>query len=163
MVRPSGSASLTEVELTELQTIARSTKIESRIKEKALIILDRHERKSYDETQKLRKVSRRIVAKWRSRFLHNLIEGLQHAPRSGKPVVISEAQKNKVIHLACSKPGKGYSNWSQQRIGKHIGISQSKVNKILQEHDLKLHKVEYGCGKSTDPEFESKMLTMVYI
>ena len=110
MARPSSAANLTEAELMELQTIVRSTRIESRIKERALIILDWHEKKSYDETQKLRKVSRRVVAKWRSRFLNNRIEGLQDAPRSGKPVVISEAQKNKVIHLACSNPGKGYSN-----------------------------------------------------
>lgn len=161
MARPSTNANLTEAEIIEFQTIVRSTKIESRIKERTLIILDWHEGKSYDETQKLRKVSRRVVAKWRSRFLQNRIEGLRDAPRSGKPVAITEVQKNNVIHLACSKPGKGYSNWSQQRIGAQIGISQSKVNKILQEHDLKPHKVDYWCGKSTDPEFESKMLTIV--
>src|SRR5690606_20765239 len=39
--------------------------------------------------------------------------------------------------------------------------SDLKVNKILREHDLKPHKTEYWCGKSTDPEFESKMLTIV--
>lgn len=161
MARPSSKANLTEAEIIELQTIVRSTKIESRIKERAFIILDWHELKSYDETQTLRKVSRRVVAKWRSRFQQNRIEGLQDAPRSGKPVVITEAQKNQVIHLACNKPDKGYSNWSQQRIGAQIGISQSKVNKILQEQDLKPHKVDYWCGKSTDPEFEPKMLNIV--
>jgi len=31
----------------------------------------------------------------------------------------------------------------------------------LKRHDLKLHKVEYWCGKSTDPEFEEKMLQVV--
>jgi transposase len=127
----------------------------------AYIILDWHEGKSYDETQALRKVSRRVVAKWRGRFLKHRMDGLVDATRSGKPVVITEVQKNKVIHLACSKPDKGYSNWSQQRIGEQIGISQSKVNKILKEHDLKPHKVDYWCGKSTDPEFESKMLNIV--
>lgn len=161
MARPSIQANLTQLELSELQTIVRSTKAESRMKERAQIILDWHEGRSYDETQHLRRVSRRIVAKWRSRFFELRINGLRDAARSGKPVVITEAQKNKVLHLACGKPGKGYTNWSQQRIGEQIGISQSKVNKILQEHDLKPHKVEYWCGKSTDPEFESKMLTIV--
>ena len=161
MARPSSDANLTDGELIELLTIIRSTKVESRIKERSFIILDWHEGKSYDETQALRKVSRRIVAKWRSRFLKYRIDGLVDAARSGKPVVITEVQKNKVIQLACSKPGKGYSNWSQLRIGEQIGISQSKVNKILQEHDLKPHKVGYWCGKSTDPEFESKMLNIV--
>jgi len=161
MARPSASANLSESELVELHRITRSTTVESRIKERALIILDWHEGKSYDETQERRNISRAIVAKWRSRFSQDRIDGLCDAPRSGKPVVITEAQKNKVIHLACSKPGKGYSNWSQQRIGEEVGMSQSKVNKILQEHDLKPHKVDYWCGKSTDPEFESKMLNIV--
>jgi len=161
MARPSTTASLSKEEIMELQTIVRSTKVESRIKERSYIILDWDEGKSYDETQALRKVSRRVVAKWRSRFLKHRLNGLVDAARSGKPVVITESQKNKVIHLACSKPSKGYSNWSQQRIGEHVGISQSKVNKILQEHELKPHKVDYWCGKSTDPEFESKMLNIV--
>jgi putative transposase len=161
MARPSAKANLTEGEITELRTIVRSTKVESRIKQRAYIILDWHEGKSYDETQASRKASRRIVAKWRGRFLKYRLAGLADAARSGKPVVITEAQKNKVIHLACSKPSKGYSNWSQRRIGEQIGISQSKVNKILRQHDLKPHKVDYWCGKSTDPEFEPKMLNIV--
>jgi len=89
------------------------------------------------------------------------MSGLLDAGRSGKPIKIGEAKKNEVIHLACSKPDKGYSNWSQARIGQQVGISQSKVNTILKEHQLKPHKTEYWCGKSTDPEFESKMLNVV--
>lgn len=161
MARPSLKVVLNSEELIELQSIVRSTKVESRIKERSYIILDWHDGKSYDACQSLRKVSRGIVAKWRKRFSENRLSGLSDAPRSGKPVVITEAQKNKVIHLACSKPADGYSNWSQQRIGEKVGISQSKVNKILKEHDLKPHKVDYWCGKSTDPEFESKMLNIV--
>lgn len=161
MARPSAKANLNPEELIELQTIIRSTKVEHRLKERASIILDWHEGKSYDESQRLRQVSRRVIAKWRARFLKDRLAGLVDAYRSGKPVVITEAQKNRVVHLACHKPGKGYSNWSQQRIGNEVGISASKVNKILREHDLKPHKVEYWCGKSTDPEFESKMLNIV--
>jgi len=35
------------------------------------------------------------------------------------------------------------------------------VSIILRKDDLKPHKTDYWCGKSTDPEFESKMLTIV--
>lgn len=161
MARPSAVVNLNEREMIELQTIIRSTKVESRLKERALIILDWHDGRTYDETQELRKVTRRIVAKWRGRFNSDRIAGLNDAARSGKPVVITEAQKNKVVHLACNKPDKGYSNWSQQRIGEQVGISQSKVHTILKEHDLKPHKTQYWCGTSTDPEFESKMLNIV--
>ncbi|MGV8135447.1 MAG: hypothetical protein AB2L20_09545 [Mangrovibacterium sp.] len=65
-----------------------------------------------------------------------------------------------VIQKACSKPEGGYTNWSQQRIAKEVGISQSRVFQILKEADLKPHKIEYWCGKSLDPEFETKMVTI---
>lgn len=161
MARPSVQINLNQKDKTELELILRSKKVESRIKERARIIMLWHEGKSYDQTTAICNVHREAIAKWRKRF-HSLgLEGLQDAPRSGAPKRIKESQKNKVIQLACSKPEGGYSNWSQQRIGKQTGMSQSKVHKILKEHDLRPHKVDYWCGKSTDPEFESKMLNIV--
>ena len=152
---------LTTEEEMDLLTITRSTKVESRLKERALLILDWRDGKTYDQSQQDRQVSRRVVAKWRKRFSEKRIAGLSDSYRKGKPVVITEIQKNKVIQLACSKPEGGYSNWSQERIAKEVGISQSKVHKILNENDLKPHKVDYWCGKSTDIEFESKMTAIV--
>jgi transposase len=75
--------------------------------------------------------------------------------------VITQEQKLLVIQKACSKPEGGYTNWSQSRIAKEVGISQSKVFQILKETDLKPHKIEYWCGKSPDPEFEAKMINIV--
>ena len=86
---------------------------------------------------------------------------MKDAPRKGKPPVISQEKKLLVIQKACSKPEGGYTNWSQARIAKEVGISQSKVFQILKETDLKPHKTEYWCGKSPDPEFEAKMIAIV--
>jgi hypothetical protein len=61
-----------------------------------------------------------------------------------------------VIQKVCSKPEGGYTHWSQSRIAKEIGISQSRVFQILKDADIKPHKIEYWCGKSPDPEFENK-------
>lgn len=148
-------------ELAELQFIIRSTKAEQRLVERAGIILCWHEGKSFVETQKELNVSEVIINKWRQRFMSKRIEGLRDAPRSGKPPVFSAAKKAGVIQLATKKPGKGYTNWSQRRIAKEVGMSQSKVQQILKQADLKPHKIEYWCGKSTDVEFESKMVNIV--
>lgn len=67
----------------------------------------------------------------------------------------------RVIELACTKPTDGYTSWSQRRIAKELGISQSKVCVILSKNELKPHKTDYWCGKSKDPEFESKMVNIV--
>jgi transposase len=148
-------------ELAELQFIVRSGKAEQRLVERAQIILCWQEGKSFVETQQKLGVSEVIINKWRQRFISRRIEGLKDAPRSGKPPVYSASKKASVIELATKKPGKGYTNWSQRRIAKQVGMSQSKIQQILKEADLKPHKIEYWCGKSTDVEFESKMINIV--
>jgi transposase len=148
-------------DLIELETITRSTKAENRLVQRAKIILDWHQGKTFSETQSQLGVSQVIINKWRKRFAAVGLKGLSDAPRSGKPAVLTAVQKARVIKLATSKPKKGYTSWSQRRIAKEAGMSQSKVQQLLSQADLKPHKIEYWCGKSTDPEFESKMTNIV--
>ena len=155
------SINLSPEVLIELQTIARSTKAESRQVIRSKVILQWYEGKSFAETQSELGLSQMAISKWRKRFLANGLSGLADAQRSGKPSIFTATQKAKVIKLATSKPKKGYSSWSQRRIASEAGMSQSKVNQILNEADLKPHKVEYWCGKSTDPEFEEKLVNIV--
>ena len=126
--------------LTELQTIARSTTAESRMVLRSKIILLWHQGLSFAETKSELNVSEVIINKWRNRFSEKGMDGLRDLPRSGKPPVITPAQKAQVINLATSKPGKGYTNWSERRIAEATGMSQSKVNEILRQADLKPHK-----------------------
>jgi transposase len=145
----------------DLLVMRRSLKIEKRYSQRAEIILLSLEGKSLEEIIQVSGMSRPVVNKWRQRFRKYGIEGLKDAPRSGKPSVVTPKQKAMVIQKACEKPSGGYTNWSQSRIGKQVGISQSKVHQILKQADLKPHKIEYWCGKSPDPEFESKMMNIV--
>jgi putative transposase len=151
----------TEQERQELLIMQRSLKMERRYCQRAKVILLSLEGKTLEEIISETGMSKPVVNKWRQRFRTKRIEGLSDAPRSGKPSVITAKQKATVIQKACEKPTGGYTNWSQQRIAKVVGISQSKVHQILKRADLKPHKIEYWCGKSPDPEFESKMINIV--
>ena len=148
-------------DIIELETIARSTKAESRQVQRAKIILDWYRGKTFVETQHRLSVSQVMISKWRKRFALQGVAGLPDAARSGKPSVLSAVQKTKVIKLATSPPTLGYTSWSQRRIAKETGMSQSKVQQLLARASLKPHKTEYWCGKSTDPEFDSKMTSIV--
>ena len=161
MARLATPINLTPEEQAELITMSRSHKLEKRYVDRALIILHSSQNKSMDEIIAITGKSRPVVNKWRQRFRAYRISGLKDAPRSGKPKTITAAQQAMVIEKACSKPTGGYTNWSQKRIAQAVGISQSKVFQILKQADLKPHKVDYWCGKSTDPEFEEKMLNIV--
>lgn len=145
----------------ELVTMSRSLKMENRYVQRSRVILLSLEGQSMDSIIKATQMSRPSINKWRQRFRVKGLDGLMDAPRSGKPSVISAEQKATVIQKACEKPTGGYTNWSQQRIGKEVGISQTKVHQILKQADLKPHKIDYWCGKSPDPEFEAKMINIV--
>ncbi len=161
MARITRPIAATEEEAQKLRTMSHSFKLESRYVQRAKIILLSIEGKTMDEIIKATGLSKPVVNKWRQRFRADGIAGLRDAPRSGKPATITAAQKAKTVQKACEKPTGGYTNWSQKRIAKEVGVSQSKVHQILKAADLKPHKTEYWCGKSPDPEFESKMLNIV--
>jgi len=161
MARIGQPINLSMEEKQELLTMSRSHKLEKRYVERAMIILYSADRKSLDQIVELTGKSRPVINKWRQRFRKHRLEGLKDAPRSGKPKTITPEQKALVIEKACSKPKGGYTNWSQNRIAKEVGISQSKVFQILKQADLKPHKIEYWCGISRDPEFEEKMVNIV--
>jgi transposase len=161
MARIAQPLTVTEEQKQALLIMQRYLKMEKRYTQRAAIILLSAAGKSLKEIIDVTGMSRPVVNKWRQRFRLQGMEGLQDAPRSGKPAVITAGQKAMVIQKACEKPTGGYTNWSQKRIAKQVGISQSKVHQILKQADLKPHKIEYWCGKSPDPEFESKMINIV--
>jgi transposase len=161
MARTTKPITATEKEVQKLLTMSHSFKLESRYVQRSKIILLSIEGKTMDEIIKATGLSKPAVNKWRQRFRAEGIAGLRDAPRSGKPATITAVQKAKAVQKACEKPTGGYTNWSQKRIAKEVGVSQSKVHQILKQADLKPHKTEYWCGKSPDPEFESKMMNIV--
>jgi len=146
---------------SQLIAYANSHKVEHRMAQRSQIILDWMEGLSYKASAAKNDVTEMVIAKWRKRFCKDGLKGLMDSQRTGKPISISEEIRNKVIHLACSKPNDGRRKRSQKDIAKLTGISQSKVSQILLENELRPHKTEYWCGKSPDPEFETKMIDIV--
>lgn len=161
MARIARPIEITEEERVELIAASRSMKLEKRQVERAKVILLSLEGKTLEEIAKETHLTRKSVNKWRTRFRDKGLSGLKDAPRPGAKPVITAEQKALVVSKACEKPTGGYTNWSQARIAKEVGISQSKVHQILKQADLRPHKTDYWCGISPDPEFESKMLNVV--
>lgn len=152
---------LTKEQEKELLTWARSTKLEHRYVVRAKIVLLSADNATYDEIQERLNVSRTMVSKWKLRFVKLGMKGLFDEKRSGKPSKYTEEDKARVVNLACSKPEGGHTSWTQRMIAAELGMSQTKVHDILKTNKLRPHKVEYWCGKSSDPEFEKKMLEIV--
>jgi putative transposase len=52
------------------------------------------------------------VAAWRNKYRSDGLAFLKDAPRSGRPITISEAQRAEIIALARSTPPQGRRQWS---------------------------------------------------
>ena len=161
MSRVSIPVSLSSDELAELVSWSRSSSLAHRYVQRAAVILSWRDGLTLDETAVRAGLSRAACNKWRRRFERDRIAGLMEAPRPGRPTTVSAEVRTRVIETASSKPSGGYSSWSQRRIAKKCGVSQTTVHDILAGADLKPHRTEYWCGKPSDPEFESKMLDII--
>lgn len=145
----------------ELQVINRSTRAEYRMVHRARIILLLSDGKTYSEIKKELSTNHQAISKWKKRFQEHGISGLSDLSGRGHDKKYTKYDEARVINLACSKPDDNYTTWSQDRIAKKLKMSQSTVCRILKNASLKPHKTEYWCGKSKDPEFESKMLNII--
>ena len=98
-------------------------------------------------------ISRATVAKWRSRFAADRLEGLSDEPRPGAPRKITDEQVELVITRTLEEQGPGLdTHWSTRSMAAATGMSQSAVSRIWRAFELKPHLVETW-KLSTDPQF----------
>jgi transposase len=95
------------------------------------------------------------VGQWLRRFHERRLVGLQDRPRSGRPVEISSLERHQIIAAACRAPkdfGLARTIWTHESLRAAVvaqglvrRISTSEVGRILEEADLKPHRVKGWC------------------
>src|ERR1700691_836357 len=99
------------------------------------------------------------VSKWRRGFASQGVEGLQDAPRSGRPVKHGPEIVQRVQSRACQQP-EHYSRWSVRTLAEDLKLPRSTVHQILVASDLQPHRIRTFTF-SPDPDFEAKLLDIV--
>ena len=99
------------------------------------------------------------VSKWRRCFASQGLEGLQDAPRSGRPAKHSPEIVQRVQNRACQQP-EHYSRWSVRTLAQDLKLPRSTVHQILVASDLQPHRIRTFTF-SPDPDFEAKLLDIV--
>src|SRR6202167_6798892 len=99
------------------------------------------------------------VSKWRRGFASQGLEGLQDAPRSGRPVKHGPEIVQRVQSRACQQP-EHYSRWSVRTLAEDLKLPRSTVHQILVASDLQPHRIRTFTF-SPDPDFEAKLLDIV--
>lgn len=182
MTRKSGRAALvlTQVQTVTLKELAGSRTAPRREVERAKVLLGYAGGTSITELQRQLGVGRPMIYKCIDKALAAGVQmGLKdkyHRPH--EPEITDEA-KAWVVSLACSKPkdhGLAAELWSISALAKFVreaaeaagfarlsNAGKSTVWRILDENDIKPHKIRYYLEKR-DPEFDRKMqeVLMVY-
>lgn len=100
------------------------------------------------------------VAMWRQRFLADGLDGLLDADRPGRPVTYGHDDRVKMAALACLQrdPDDPVATWTYEELAaechRHgVGVSRSQLWRILDDLDVKPHRVTGWLNRRDDPEF----------
>jgi len=126
----------------QLLSYARSLKGERRLAQRAQIILDWIEGFTYKRSSQKNQFTERVIAKWRGLFAKQGMAGLADAPWSVRPPAYTDADRARVIRLACQRTDRGTPLYNQQNITAQTGISQSWVSEIFWAAALRPHKTD---------------------
>src|SRR3954453_5623139 len=105
-------------------------------------------------------VQRATVAKWRSRFLADRLEGLLDEPRPGRPRTITDDQVEAVIVKTLESAPKNATHWSTRSMAAESGLTQSAVSRIWRAFGLQPHRQD-SWKLSKDPQFVDKVKDVV--
>lgn len=141
----------------------RSRTAEVRVVERAQIVLCAAEGRSAAEIGRLVGCSTNTAQKWRARYEQDGIAGLRDLPRSGKPLIYSQADRARLIAKACTRPpetseGAQQERWTYEQLGQAVGMSRAQAHTILARADIKPHLTDYWVMSDfSDPEFEERL------
>jgi transposase len=182
MARPSKRAALvlTPEQKSELKDLAGSRTAAAREVERAKILLGYADGKSITELQRQLGFGRPMIYRCIDKALAAGVKmGLKDKYHRPHEPEISDEAKAWVVSVACTKPkdqGLAAEVWSISALAKFVGehaqqagfarlarAGKSTVWRILDEHEIKPHKISYYLEKR-DPEFDRKMqeVLMVY-
>jgi transposase len=84
-------------------------------------------------------VQRGTVAKWRSRFVADRLDGLLDGPQPGRPRTITDEQVKAVIVKTLESTPRNATHWSTRSMAAESGPTQSAVSRIWRAFGLQPH------------------------
>lgn len=179
MGKRASSIELSNEEREYLELQARARTIQAQTVTRARILLLRADSVSIDAIADKVGLNRCSVMLCLKKFKEGGIENaLFDAPGRGRNAEITDEEKAWIINIACQKPidfGYAAETWTYAKLTSHINktaeaagytrlstIHKSTVHTILDEADIKPHKITYYC-ENRDPDFDSKMHNVLLV
>lgn len=148
--------------LSTLEKIVRGHTSSQRAVRRARIVLLKSEGLSQEAIAERLKIQRLVVGKWCARFQKEGLAGLLDAKGRGRPAVISEETREKIIVDALKTPAH-QSRWSLRTMARHAGVSPGTVHSLWASNDIKPHPAKRlaKVGLFISP-FEPALRTFVF-
>jgi transposase len=159
MPRVAPAVSLDATIKAALDQLVRSPSTPQALVQRSRIVLAAAAGKSNQQIAEELRLPEVTVSKWRRGFASRGLEGLQDAPRPGRPVKHGPEIVQRVQNRACQQP-QHYSRWSVRTLAKDVKLPPSTVHQILVASDLQPHRIRTFTF-SPDPDFEAKLLDIV--
>lgn len=131
---------LTSDDEAALEQLLKSGKHSARLYKRAQGLLLLHQGKTLTAVAAQLGVYYETVATWRDNYEATGLNCLNDAPRTGRPPLISGAQRAQITALACSTPPSGHGQWSLRlladkavELGFCEQLSHTTVGEILKK------------------------------
>lgn len=145
----------------ELLRLSRSRTEETRLVERAKIILACLSGKQNDVIAVEHKTQPGTVGVWRRRFAAEGLAGLHDKDRPGKPPTYPAAElKQRIIAKLEEPPPTGLATWDGGSLAQALKVSDDAVWRMLRKEGIQLRRHRSWCV-STDPEFAAKSADVI--
>jgi len=164
---------LADSDKKRLEALQRSRTEQAQIVQRARVLLLRAEGMALSDIADKVGININSVKLCLTKYKDGGVENaLVDSPGRGRNPEITDEEKAWILNIACQRPydiGVPAELWTQARLTSYLNkaaeesgyirlstISKSSVQQILEEAEIRPHKVRYYCEKR-DPEFEAKM------
>jgi transposase len=151
---------LSKMEREQLEAWSRRRKSAQALAQRSRIVLAAAAGLNNSEIAERLAITRGTVAKWRSRFAAERLDGLVDEPRPGRPRTVSDAQVEEVIVRTLETTPKDATPWSTRSLAAELGLSQSAVARIWRAFGLQPHR-QQTWKLSRDRQFVAKVRDVV--
>lgn len=160
MSKKSHTITCSEQDFIKLNEWSRSRSQETRLVERAKIILQCLRDHRVNKIARTLSVRPNTVIDWRRRFEQDGINGLYDRPRPGKPRQYAEEFRNQVLKTLELPPPPGQACWDGPTIASRLKTSVDAVWRLLRKEGICLSRQRSWCV-STDPAFTTKAADII--
>ena len=144
-----------------LEALARSTKSEARMRDRARIVLLASEGMATREIGRIVGCTTGTASKWRVRYSRTRLAGLDETGNRGAAPKYGPTDQKRILGMLDHPPPAGYSNWTAPLLARALGdVHEQYIWRFLRAQKIDLAGRKSWC-ESTDPEFVAKAAEIV--